>query len=239
MIGIIDIGNTHCKWGIFEGESLLQFGRTAFGDWFPIQSAHAQYRPEHWLLASVRHIPTEEELGFPFEELNLANQLPVTIAYLTPQTLGRDRLAGVCGAQVLFKNQACLVIDAGTCITFDLIDHKGVYHGGSISPGIHMRLRAMHEFTGKLPQVDWEDLAGFMGNDTRSCLLQGVKQGVLGEVGHQIEQYRTKYPNLKVIITGGDTAFFEKNMKNKIFAAPNLVLTGLNAIHLYKKSLNA
>ena len=78
-----------------------------------------------------------------------------------------------------------------------------------------------------------------MGNDTRTCLLQGVKQGVLGEVSHQIEQYRTKYPDLKVIITGGDTAFFEKNMKNKIFAAPNLVLTGLNAIHLYKKSLNA
>ena len=239
MIGIIDIGNTQCKWGIFEGHELLQSGRTNYGDWQPLIEINKKFTPKNWYLTTVQEKPKAQELGFSYEEFSLLDKLPVALHYSNPSTLGRDRLAGVCGAHHLFKNKNCLVIDAGTCITFDLIDGDGVYHGGSISPGIHLRLKAMHEFTGKLPLVSWEDLEGFIGNDTQSCILQGVKQGVLGEVKHQIEQYRTKYDDLKVIITGGDTAFFEKNMKNKIFAAPNLVLIGLNAIYLYKKSLDA
>ena len=97
----------------------------------------------------------------------------------------------------------------------------------------------MHEFTGKLPELEWEDLEGHLGDSTKTSMLQGVKQGVLGELGRQIDLYTEKYPNLRVLITGGDSPFFEKNLKKDIFAAPNLVLIGLNTIQNYKQSLNA
>lgn len=237
--GIIDIGNTAVKWAVFEGNELLKSGKSSFGDWTAIQKLNKEFETVNWFVSSVHALPEVSELGFSFQTLETDGPLPVTIRYKTPSTLGRDRLAAVCGAHHLFPNTPSLVIDAGTCITFDVIDGAGNYFGGAISPGIFMRLKAMHQFTGKLPQLEWEDLDGFIGDSTKNSMLQGVKQGVLGEANHQIDRYTEKYPNLRVLVTGGDGPFFEKNLKKDIFAAPNLVLIGLNTIQNYKQSLNA
>lgn len=238
MNGIIDIGNTAVKWALFEGEQMLENGRTTYGDWTPIQRMHEKFPGTNWLLSSVREQPSPTELGFAYERMENSS-LPVTIRYSTPSSLGKDRIAAVCGALALFPGQACLVIDAGTCITYDFLDATGIYHGGSISPGIHMRLKAMHEFTGKLPLVEWEVPEGYIGDSTLNSMLQGVKQGVLGEAGRQIALYEAENPGIRVIVSGGDTDFFVENLKKGIFAAPFLVLTGLNKILQHKQSLNA
>jgi len=239
MNGIIDIGNSAVKWAVFQENQLLEHGKLLYGDWITLQEIQVKHPSISWFISSVHAIPEEKELGFAFHLLDVSDTLPVTIGYKTPSTLGRDRIAAVCGARYLFPNSACLVIDAGTCITYDLLDQDGKYHGGAISPGIVMRLKAMNEFTGKLPLLDWEDLEGFLGDSTKSSMLQGVKQGMLGEAVRQIDLYAEKYADLKVLITGGDSPFFEKNLKKDIFAAPNLVLIGLNTIQNYKQSLNA
>ncbi|MHB1278629.1 MAG: type III pantothenate kinase [Bacteroidia bacterium] len=239
MNGIIDIGNSSVKWAVFDGEKLIESGRLLYGEWASLQNTHAHYKPDTWFMSSVQTLPAAEELGFGYEVLDLNTALPVTIQYRTPSTLGKDRIAAVCGARYLFPDSACLVIDAGSCITFDIMDEKGNYFGGSISPGLEMRLKAMHTYTGKLPLLNWEEPEGFIGDSTRTSMLQGVKQGVLGEAQRQIGLYEGKFPGLKVLITGGDASFFEKNLKKGIFAAPNLVLIGLNTIRQYKQSLNA
>lgn len=239
MNGIIDIGNSSVKWAVFDGQKLLENGRMAYGNWASLQKAQTDYKPASWFISSVQTLPTAEQLGFAYEMLDLNTQLPVTIRYATPSTLGKDRIAAVCGARNLFPDLPCLVMDAGTCITFDIVDAQGIYYGGSISPGIEMRLKAMHAYTEKLPLLSWEEPDGFVGDSTKASMLQGVKQGVLGETQRQIGLYQEKYPDLKVLVTGGDGPFFEKSLKKDIFAAPNLVLIGLNTILLYKQSLNA
>ncbi|HCS21685.1 MAG TPA: pantothenate kinase [Bacteroidetes bacterium] len=239
MNGIIDIGNTSVKWAVFDGELLIESGRMPYGEWKSVQKAHARYKPDNWFMSSVQTLPVTNELGFEYEVFDLNTALPVTIRYTTPSTLGKDRIAAICGARHVFPASACLVIDAGSCITFDIMDEKGNYFGGSISPGIEMRLKAMHTYTEKLPLLSWEEPDGFIGDTTRSSMLQGVKQGVLGETLYQISLYEEKFPGLQVLITGGDASFFEKNLKKGIFAAPNLVLIGLNTILQYKQSLNA
>jgi len=155
--------------------------------------------------------------------------LPVKLLYKTPATLGVDRIASVCGAETLFPDNDCLVIDAGTCITYDFIDRERNYHGGAISPGIVMRFEAMHRFTKSLPLVTPAD-EQLVGNSTESSMRSGVMNGVLNEVEGFISCYKLKYPDLRVVLCGGDTAFFENNLKQPIFAAPDLVLNGLNRI---------
>lgn len=239
MNGIIDIGNTRVKWAVFDQQEMLENGSMPYGEWASVQEANKKYPSLSWFLSSVQNLPNREQLGFNYELLDLSTTLPVTILYSTPSTLGRDRVAGVCAAHHLFPNTPCLVIDAGTCITFDILDEKGNYLGGSISPGIKMRLEAMHTFTGSLPLLHWEEVDGFIGDSTKTSMLQGVKQGILGETLHQISLYTETFPGLKVLVTGGDSPFFEKSLKKDIFAAPNLVLIGLNTIRLFKQSLNA
>jgi len=155
--------------------------------------------------------------------------LPITVLYETPSTLGVDRIAAVCGAESIFPANDCLVIDAGTCITYDFIDSKKNYHGGAISPGIAMRFEAMHTFTKRLPLVAPAE-EQLIGKSTESSMRSGVMNGVLNEVEGFINTYKKKYPDLRVVLCGGDTAFFENNLKQPIFAAPDLVLSGLNRI---------
>ncbi len=227
MNGVIDIGNTRVKWGLFEEESLVEQGWINFGEWEQLEALQKHYEVRSWLLSSVREIPA---LPFPVEILTEKTPLPVTNLYASPSTLGRDRIAAVCGALALFPGKNCLVIDAGTCITYDFLDETGAYHGGNITPGLQMRLDAMHRFTGKLPDLKWKDTDLFYGKDTESCLLSGINEGVLGEARHLIQHYQEYFGSLQVIVCGGDALFFEKRLKMNIFAAPYLVLLGLNKI---------
>jgi type III pantothenate kinase len=162
--------------------------------------------------------------------------MPIQIRYATPETLGVDRIAAACGAIALFPGKNCLAIDAGTCITYDFIDHAGNYWGGGISPGIEMRLKAMHTFTTRLPLVKVNQQASLIGNSTESCLQSGALFGVLGEIEGIIQKYDQNYQELKVIICGGDISLFENQLKPTIFAAPDLVLMGLNRILLQNAS---
>lgn len=160
-------------------------------------------------------------------------QLPVSVSYTTPHTLGIDRVAAVCGALEMVPQQNCLIIDAGTCINYEFLDRHSCYHGGAISPGIQMRFKAMHTFTQRLPLVEALNEVDLIGNSTVACLQSGVMHGVLAEVNGIIDLYKEKYPDIAVIITGGDSIFFENKLKHSIFAAPDLVLRGLNRILLH------
>ena len=159
--------------------------------------------------------------------------IPINSLYATPETLGVDRIAGVCGAAEKFAASNCLVIDAGSCITYDFLDNKRNHHGVSISPCLKMRLQAMHTFTAKLPLADIVENPPLIGNTTTTCLQSGAINGMVQEINGIITLYQQQFEGIQVILCGGDARFFENKLKAPIFAIPNLVLSGLNSILIY------
>lgn len=156
--------------------------------------------------------------------------LPVAIQYETPETLGRDRLAAVVGANYLQPGRDLLVIDAGTAITYELVDASGTFLGGNISPGMTTRFKALNFYTKKLPLVSEPEENLRVGTNTTAAIQAGVVNGIVYEMDGYIDDLRTKYPDLLVFLTGGHSFYFERRLKNSIFADINLVLTGLNRI---------
>jgi type III pantothenate kinase len=176
---------------------------------------------------------------FRFVMLGSKTQLPFKNLYATPETLGNDRVAAVAGAQSLFPGRDVLVIDAGTSITYDLLTAKGEYRGGGISPGLQMRFDALHTLTSKLPLIkaEREKEIILIGNSTKTAILSGIQNGVLQEVDGIIECYKADFPGIKTLICGGDNKYFDKYLKNNIFAAPNLVLQGLMKILQFNENV--
>ena len=169
------------------------------------------------------------------EVLSEKTPLPIINNYKTSLTLGKDRLAAVVGASVLYPGKDVLVFDAGTCLTIDFINSDKEYVGGRISPGIEMRYNALHTFTDKLPLIKSEKNTLVIGNDTKTSIISGVQQGILAEVKTIISEYKSKNTDTVFVFTGGDSFYFEKELKNSIFANPNLVLIGLNEILDYNE----
>ncbi len=167
--------------------------------------------------------------------LSEKTNVPIINKYKTPNTLGKDRLAAVVGACFLFPKKDVLVFDAGTCLTIDFVNARNEYIGGRISPGIKMRFKALNTFTDKLPLVQQEKNSDIIGDDTISTIVSGVQQGILAEVKLIISDYKSQNPDTIAVVTGGDCFFFEKELKNSIFANPNLVLVGLNEILDYNE----
>jgi type III pantothenate kinase len=236
----IDIGNTRVKGGYFNEDQLVDsfvsdeiFSIDLLKSWFN------QPKVDRIILATVRALAPEiTSFCASQQRIHLVShqsKLPIQLAYETPETLGIDRICGVVAAAKLFPNEAVLVIDAGTCITYDLIDANRVYHGGAISPGVQMRLNAMHQFTEKLPQLTFLNEIVTIGTTTSSSMKLGAGQGALAEMNGMINYFKASQPNLKVILTGGDAHFFEQHAENAIFAAPNLILIGLNVILLFDR----
>ena len=231
----IDVGNTRGKAVLFHGSEIIQ--RWEFDPGMPLANAElTQEIPEGLpiILSGVRPVG-EEFLEFlrsrgPLLVLSGSTPLPFSSDYLTPETIGPDRLALVAGAIALLPGEDILVIDAGTCITCDLVTSGKLFLGGSISPGLDMRLRALKEFTGALPLVSKEEGNWFPGRSTRESILAGVHEGACGELRDRIEQLMPIYPTLKVVLTGGDAPYFVKNLKNSNFASPDLVVQGLRTI---------
>ncbi|MBI5538603.1 MAG: type III pantothenate kinase [Bacteroidia bacterium] len=157
-------------------------------------------------------------------------KIPIKNSYLSPETLGLDRLCAAIGAFTLFPNNNCLIIDAGTAITFDLLNNKNEYLGGAISPGLTTRYKALAHFTKRLPELSYLNEINYPGNNTINSIHAGVQYGILYETEGYINNLEKKYNNLKVIITGGDSIFFERNLKKPIFVQPNLVALGLHRI---------
>jgi len=187
-----------------------------------------------YVLVSSVSIPAGEVLSWVSAEkkLQLTSTLPLPInnRYKTPETLGVDRIAAVCGALEIFPNRNCLVIDAGTAITYDFMDCDKNYWGGAISPGIAMRFKALHTLTERLPLIGATENFQLTGDSTETSIQSGVLYGVIGEMDGFISKYLNLHPDLGVVLTGGDTFFFENNLKQPIFAARELVLSGLNRI---------
>jgi type III pantothenate kinase len=236
---VVDSGNTYSKIGCFEGEKLIRYTtRLSFTEL--IQSIRSEI-PENILYSSVNLSIKEfkEALGLSINIIDLTSETPLPIAknYDTPATLGADRVAACVGANFLFPDEDLVVIDMGTCITYDLIDGTGTFQGGIISPGVKMRFNAMHSFTKRLPLIEPEKDPAFIGKSTGQAMQSGVMNGVLAEISGIIERYRHKSPGMRVVLCGGDAAFFESSLKPPIFAVPELVLIGLNRILSYNVSL--
>ena len=236
---VIDIGNSRTKLAIFDDRRLIKTGIFKHLDQQQLKRYLDEPGITHSIISSVNEEITDLEdiLKENTRYFRFSSSLRTGIdnQYKSPATLGLDRLAGVLGAKALFPDTNCLVIDAGTCITYDAVDKRGVYKGGSISPGLQMRLKAMHTFTSRLPLVDLKDFKDWQGHDTVSGMLSGALNGCISEVNGFIETYNSKYPGLQVILCGGDANFFDTRLKNSIFAhtlktEPDLVLIGLNEV---------
>ena len=236
---VIDIGNSRTKFAIFHERNLWQTRQIVKFDLDQLNQILDNHKITHSIVSSVNDeiLNLENLLKIRTKYIRFSARVKagVTNKYKSPETLGLDRLAGVIGAKALFPDRNCLVIDAGTCITYDAVDVDGIYEGGSISPGLKMRLQAMHKFTGRLPEIELSDYSDWRGYDTSTAMLSGVLNGSTEEVKGMIEIYRLKYPELLVILCGGDAIFFDSRLKNSIFAhtlktEPDLVLLGLNEV---------
>jgi len=230
---ILDFGNTQLKYGVFEESNLKQQGIVA--DLDALEKLVAELKPENVAISSVS-LPAEEVLktiSVPGKKVELTHktELPITNLYQTPETLGKDRLAAILGAAFLFPKTDCLVIDAGTCITYDFLDASGNYHGGLIAPGLVMKFRAMHTFTSRLPFLEQAAFVPELsGKTTAQAMQSGVYNGTLAEAEGIIKRYEEQAGNLHIILCGGDATFFETNLKGRIFAIPELILLGLNSL---------
>lgn len=235
MNAVIDIGNTRTKIGIFESDKMQRMDIVEEIDSDYLDSLLKENKTIHVCISAVRAFNRELLENFSedglFIKLDHSIPLPIVNRYKTPETLGNDRLAGIIGAYEHYGKGNLLVIDAGTCIKFDYLNEEIEYLGGAISPGLRMRFEALHSFTGKLPLIEAkEGHIELIGNSTENSILSGVIRGMLAEIEHIISLYENKYPGIRVYMTGGDLGFFDTILKSKIFAAPYLVLEGLNSI---------
>jgi len=239
---VIDIGNTLSKVALFNNRTLLRIEQISNLDINSLDNFLKAEKLDNAIISSVKTgiEQVEEYLKQQTRYIQFTASAPSNVInlYKTPLTLGLDRYAAVIGAQAMFPGENCLVIDAGTCITYDFISSERIYSGGSISPGIKMRFKAMHQFTEKLPLVEPEFYADDLGSDTRTSLLTGVQRGVVYETLGFIGSYDSKWSALNVILCGGDVKFFDTALKSSIFAhtlktEPHLVLIGLNEVIHY------
>ena len=235
---IIDIGNTVAKIAVFDGEEPMDIVYDSNRTLEHLEGICARYPVERAIVATVVDLTEEVErrlqaLPCPLLRLGPDTPLPVENLYETPGTLGYDRMAAVVGACARMPGKDILVIDAGTCITYEFVDAAGRYHGGNISPGLHMRFHALHRFTGRLPLVEAKGRNEPMGKDTETAIRAGVLQGIRYEMEGYIRTMKEKYPGLLVFLTGGDEFSFDTNIKSIIFADKFLVLKGLNRILAY------
>ncbi len=239
---IVDVGNSSVKLAVFQESKLLESYSSSIKNFFKkfqeIKKDHPQIAFS--ILSSV--IKDTSELEKILEKqtklfvLNESTKLPFKNNYASPQTLGKDRLALVAAGSLKFQNKNLLVIDAGTCITFDFKNNVNEYLGGAISPGLQMRLKALNHFTAKLPLVDLDENVPLIGDSTQNSILSGVLNGVSAELDGIIDRYKADYKYLTVILTGGDTQILSKRVKNSIFANPNFLLEGLNYILEFNKT---
>jgi type III pantothenate kinase len=232
-----DIGNTLVKWAIFQDNQLLESATTDHFEVVTINSIAEIYPDAVCIVSSTRQKDALPESAFQrFRKfIPLSHQIPMPFVnrYKTPETLGLDRMALVAAAVSAYPCQDVLVIDAGTCITLDFVDKHAQYLGGSIHPGLTMRLKAMHQFTGRLPLLPVHASDEIMGNDTISCMLAGAINAAAIEIDAFISVYKARYPGCTVILTGGDGHLFFSLLKNEIFALPNFAIQGLLKIAQY------
>lgn len=234
---IIDIGNTLAKVALFKESDPLT---VTYLPQLTVEalelflSESGLERPDQAILSTVRQSDDEiiDYLKSNFRLLLLSSETPLPIKnlYRSPETLGYDRLAAAVAASTLFPSRNVLIINTGTAITYDLVTGSKEYLGGAISPGLTMRLMALHNFTEKLPLVVLTEESPLVGKTTDECILSGVLNATRAEIDGMIEKFNNHYEQLAVILSGGDVKYFDKSLKNSIFAIPNIVISGLNQL---------
>lgn len=242
---VIDIGNTLVKLAVFNSNAVMVSRSTIPSVELAnkLNELEIEYPQIEWcILSSVSSVNPKhyELLEKRYALLHLTPDLPVPFInrYESPQTLGVDRIALVSAAIDQYPRRNVLVVDAGTCVTYDFVDAGGVFYGGAISPGFSMRYKAMHTFTNKLPLLAPREHAPLIGANTSESMHSGVLCGITYEIEGYIKAYRQVYPDLTVVLTGGDAQFLRDNLKNDIFANTNLLLEGLLYILKYNKDIS-
>jgi type III pantothenate kinase len=230
----IDIGNSFSKILVFDDTSPVYRNVSRSTSSAIIKKICKNFPVENCMLSSVVNVEksvlnTLKKIP-NYHHLSVKTPLPVKNLYETPATLGNDRLANAIGGAFLFPGKNVLIIDAGTCIKYDFVNSRKEYIGGSITPGMEMRFRAMNYFTGKLPLIKPSEIKRLTGRSTSEAMQTGTMIGIEGEMNGFINQYRKKYKSLKIIITGGDAFRFADKLNLSIFAAADLVNIGLNEI---------
>ena len=231
------------KLAVFDGDQMVACSQQTGSDPSCIREMIEQYQPDKGIMSSVtgenkRLTKTLKRMFSNFLWFDETVSVPVWIEYKTVKTLGKDRVAAVVGADYLQPGQNVLIIDAGTAITYELLEAPGIYKGGNISPGLTTRFRALNRFTKQLPFVQEQVDVPFIATDTESAIQAGVVNGIVFEMDGYIDTLKAKYGDIFVYLTGGHTFYFEKRLKNHIFAEPNLVLVGLNRILEYNAKKN-
>ncbi len=235
----IDWGNTNVKAAIFADNKIVEQSIFVPSDALKITTlAIDKYAPNKAIICSVNNDASNLETFIIARIkssicLNNKTRLPIMNAYSSPDTLGVDRIAMVTAANDMFPDKNNLVICIGTCITYNLMQKNRTFRGGAISPGLKMRLKAMHEFTGRLPIVDVEGDLLLLGYDTETCMRGGAVLGIIAEIDGLINEFENQYTDFNVILTGGDAPYFATKIKSRIFADPDLILKGLNLIVNY------
>lgn len=235
---IIDIGNTKTKIALFSNNEIVHHVSYFNAETSNIAEEIKQAKADKAIISAVREIDKEiekaiENKGIECLRFDHETCVPVKNKYKTPNTLGYDRLASVIGAYSNNKGRNILVIDAGTCITYDFINKEGEFLGGNISPGVEMRLEAMHTMTSKLPRVDKIGDVPSMGYDTETAIRAGVMKGIEYEIRGYVEEMTKKYGDVLCFLTGGEHFSFDTKLKNTIFADNFLLTKGLNYILNY------
>lgn len=236
MLLAIDVGNTRIKAAVYEGNNTIDFfiieKKSFEKKVMEILKTYPQVK-NLWLSS----VGNEMDLGFLSSKIEIKihvvsrlTSFPFQNLYETPTTLGVDRMVLAAGATLLFPNQKRLVIDAGTCITYDFIDEQNNYLGGAISPGFRLRYQSLHQFTAKLPLLSVEEIDFFIGKSTNQSIHSGVINGIVHEIEGFIHQYAKENENFTIILTGGDAVFLAKRLKNTIFANSNFLLDSLNQL---------
>ncbi len=239
MILALDIGNSRTKLALFEKDTLIQhlildtekikkeienILKKINSPIEIIVSSVGKWNSQNleWLYNLGKTIIISPQTTMPFKNL-----------YETPLSLGIDRMVLVAGAVLNYPQKNKLIIDAGTCITFDFVNEKNEYIGGSISPGIQLRYKSLNDYTNRLPLLTTKSPKNLIGNSTTEAIHSGIINGILCELDGFINKYLEEYPNLTIILTGGDTDFLAKRLKSTIFANSNFLLESLNSLHQY------
>ena len=235
---IIDIGNTSTKVAVFENNEAViskKYKKLTLKLLEKLINQHAiENQIEAAIISTVSYSPDDIinylKKKYFFILFDESTPIPIKNRYLTPKTLGKDRLASAIGSNHLFPNQNVLCIDMGTCIKYDFVNSQNEYCGGAISPGYYIRFKALNTFTEKLPFVEFKPVDFFIGQNTEESILSGVINGTSLEIIGMISKYKNIYPDLQVVLTGGEMKNFDNELKISIFAVSNIVLLGLNEI---------
>jgi type III pantothenate kinase len=232
---IADAGNTSIKFGVGKNQEISEVYRVDYNVLDEWLLKHPILTQNKCVLSTVTSALITQKLEKAFDSLFLVDrnvQLPIQLDYHTPETLGIDRICNAVAIHAHSPNKHVASIDIGTCIKFDFVDQSGVYQGGSISPGIDLRYKSMHDYTENLPQIDLKSPVPLIGKSTTEAMHSGVINGIQAEINDIIRRYELEYCGLTFFVTGGNAQHFDFDGKNNIFADENLTLKGLNTIYL-------